>query len=213
MAAGDKQTQAVSASQAGGDPGSEAPRSSAAEQSINRILDATLESVTRQGLRHLSMSDVCRRAGVARGTLYRYFPSKEALLEALGQRTRQRTEAGIREAAAACEGGREKLLAVTRFLTDFADETRARPILETEPLFFMDFLRRHLIYYSAVIAEVLEPFFAEFSKLAGYELDRKLSAELILRLQISYIFLPDSQPRENLLEAVMTSLTSAHAGQ
>lgn len=55
-----------------------------------RILDATGELITRLGRSKLSMSDVARSAGVARGTLYRHFESREVLLAAVSQRNADR---------------------------------------------------------------------------------------------------------------------------
>lgn len=190
----------------------EKTRSNGSEQSINRILDATMEAISRQGVRNVSMSDVCRFAGVARGTLYRYFPSKEILLESLGQRTRQQTEDGIRAAAASAHSGEEALVAVINFLTAFAGDSKAASMLEVEPQFFMDFLRRHMPHYAEVVAESLADYFAELEKQLGYSIDRVLCAELLLRLQTSYIFLPDSEPREHLLETVLSALNRVAQG-
>lgn len=52
-----------------------APEPSARE----RILDAALTQVGRQGLAELSMDDLAATAGVSRATLYRLFPGKSAL--------------------------------------------------------------------------------------------------------------------------------------
>ena len=43
-----------------------------------RILDGAMAAIARHGLSKLGMSDVSHSAGVSRGTLYRYFPSREA---------------------------------------------------------------------------------------------------------------------------------------
>jgi TetR/AcrR family transcriptional repressor of mexCD-oprJ operon len=48
---------------------------------MGAILDAAAEVLARD--EQANMSDVATAAGVARATLYRYFPSREALLEAL----------------------------------------------------------------------------------------------------------------------------------
>jgi len=47
------------------------------------ILAAALRLITRFGLHNTPMSAVAREAGVAVGTVYLYFPSKEAMINAL----------------------------------------------------------------------------------------------------------------------------------
>src|SRR6476661_6120071 len=47
------------------------------------ILAAALRLIARLGLHAAPMSAVAREAGVAAGTLYLYFPSKEAMINAL----------------------------------------------------------------------------------------------------------------------------------
>ncbi len=47
-----------------------------------RILEAALDLLSERGYRAASMPEIARAAGTAVGNLYRYFPSKEALLAA-----------------------------------------------------------------------------------------------------------------------------------
>ena len=54
-----------------------------ADAAVERILDAALEQFQSVGLRRSSMEDVARRAGLSRVTIYRRFPQKDRLLEAL----------------------------------------------------------------------------------------------------------------------------------
>jgi AcrR family transcriptional regulator len=64
-----------------------------------RIVDA-LESLMREGVGgRASVSDIARRAGIAKGGLYYYFPSKEAVLDALVERHFAGRIATCREAA------------------------------------------------------------------------------------------------------------------
>jgi AcrR family transcriptional regulator len=51
-----------------------------------RVLDAALALAAASGLRHLSMDEVARRAGVGRMTVYRRFGSRGALVDALAVR-------------------------------------------------------------------------------------------------------------------------------
>lgn len=52
----------------------------AAEQ---RLLDAARGEFERYGVRRTTMDDIARRAGVSRSTLYRRYPTKDALFEQL----------------------------------------------------------------------------------------------------------------------------------
>lgn len=47
------------------------------------IVEATVAVLTEKGLRGLTMGDVAARAGVGKATIYRRWPSKEALVAAL----------------------------------------------------------------------------------------------------------------------------------
>src|SRR5215211_1902980 len=47
------------------------------------ILDAALDVFAERGFAEARLADVAARAGVAKGTIYLYFASKEALFEAL----------------------------------------------------------------------------------------------------------------------------------
>jgi AcrR family transcriptional regulator len=53
------------------------------EAKLQSILDAALEVFAQKGFAEARLDDVAARAGVAKGTIYLYFPSKEALFEAL----------------------------------------------------------------------------------------------------------------------------------
>jgi TetR/AcrR family transcriptional regulator, mexCD-oprJ operon repressor len=59
------------------------------------ILEAAAGALAERG-DVASMGDVAAAAGVARATVYRYFPSREALLEALGRRAVEEAGEGLR---------------------------------------------------------------------------------------------------------------------
>jgi len=52
----------------------------------SELLDAALELFVEKGFASTRSEEVARRAGVSKGTLYLYFPSKEELLKAVIQR-------------------------------------------------------------------------------------------------------------------------------
>ena len=63
---------------------SQQPRPTLRQRVAAAILDAAAEVLAAQG-GQASMSDVAAAAGVARATLYRYFPSRDALLDELAR--------------------------------------------------------------------------------------------------------------------------------
>ena len=59
-----------------------APRRRRKEARPGEIIEAGLAEFSARGFAAAKLDDVARRAGIAKGTIYRYFPSKEALFEA-----------------------------------------------------------------------------------------------------------------------------------
>src|SRR4051812_40316463 len=50
------------------------------------ILDAAAACFARDGFHQASMQDICNEADLSPGAVYRYFPSKEAIIEAMCER-------------------------------------------------------------------------------------------------------------------------------
>jgi AcrR family transcriptional regulator len=75
-------------------------RANAQLQSDRRaeILAAAQRCFVRSGFHGASMQDICAEAGMSPGNLYRYFPSKEALIAGIAER--DRTEVGQQFASA-----------------------------------------------------------------------------------------------------------------
>ncbi len=64
------------------------PQQSRAEQTVATILEAAARILEREGLEGLNTNLVAKRAGVSIGSLYQYFPGKDALIVALSLRER-----------------------------------------------------------------------------------------------------------------------------
>ena len=62
------------------------PRQKRAAETVETILEATVQLLERSGLDGFTTNAVAERAGISIGTLYRYFPNKRVLMHALAQR-------------------------------------------------------------------------------------------------------------------------------
>jgi len=51
-----------------------------------QILDAFQELLENEDIQHISVNKIAQKAGIGKGSIYYYFPSKDALLDALIQR-------------------------------------------------------------------------------------------------------------------------------
>ena len=92
--------------------GSAAPRQRRKQARPQELLDAALELFVERGFAATRSEDVAARAGVSKGTLYLYYPSKEELLKAV---VRENLGALIREGAdiaGGFEGDTQQLLAL-----------------------------------------------------------------------------------------------------
>lgn len=61
-------------------------RQSRARETIEAILQASVQIVSRQGISRLTTNHIAELAGVSIGSLYQYFPGKDAVLQALVER-------------------------------------------------------------------------------------------------------------------------------
>src|ERR1700748_3863772 len=69
-----------------------------AQRNRERILEIAKEAFTRSGV-NVSLDDVARQARIGAGTLYRHFPTRDALLEAVYRTEVEKLAAAEREFA------------------------------------------------------------------------------------------------------------------
>ena len=157
------------------------------ESTRDRILAATLVVLGVSGPHKLSLSDVAQTAGVSRPTLYRWFPSKQALLDAFADDEQARFDAGLAEAIAGLEGA-ERLDAVLRFVVEFQQSYSLRRMVDVEPDHVLEQIRRAL----PTVRRRLRPHFT------GPDAD--VVASIVTRIVLSHALVPDDDPEQFLTE-------------
>jgi len=143
-----------------------------------RILEATLVVLTRSGTQRLSLSDVAATAGVSRPTLYRWFPSKEALLDSFGVYEQDKYDAGIANAVAGLDG-EARLDAILRFIVKFQHSSSLRRIVDVEP--------EHVVYQMNRVMPIMrERLLPHFRGPDGF-----IVANVVTRIALSHALIPD----------------------
>jgi AcrR family transcriptional regulator len=90
-------------------------------QARERVLDTAYELFSRRGVRDVGVDELIERAGVAKATLYRHFPSKDDLVAAFLERREQRwsKEWVEEEATRRGDSPEERLLAIFDLLDEW----------------------------------------------------------------------------------------------
>ena len=159
----------------------------------DRILDAAGRLVLSMGARKLSLSDVATLAGVSRPTIYRYFASKEDLIEALGAQVRRRFDAAMEQAMNGVTGLARWEAAVDVVVTFLGDHPPGRQ-LDLDPRFAHEQMARAL----PMITEKLTVVLQQCAREGGFDAaaDAPDLAGAIARVAFSHYIFPDADPAE-----------------
>jgi AcrR family transcriptional regulator len=103
-------------------PDAKAPRTERGRRTLRKLLDAAAEEFGEKGFHEASVSSITRRAGVALGSFYTYFDSKDALFRALvgdmSEKVRTSARSALHEGMGPLEIERAALTAFLRFAAE-----------------------------------------------------------------------------------------------
>jgi TetR/AcrR family fatty acid metabolism transcriptional regulator len=132
------------------------------EAKRGQILDAAVLEIARHGYYGTTVSTIARRAGVADGTIYLYFNSKEELLVSVFERAMQRFNEEARQITADDAAGAEAKLRrlVALHLSRLGEDRDLAVVFQVEfrhTIHVLELLSRSRIReYLALIARVVE---------------------------------------------------------
>src|SRR5271163_712622 len=155
----------------------------------DRILDAASRLVFRAGARKMSLSDVATLAGVSRPTIYRYFVSKEELIDALGKRERRRFNTAMDKAMSGVVGV-ARLEAAVDVVATFVEDQPPGRLLDLEPGFAHEQMAQALPMLTEGLVAVLQRCAREDAFATAVN-PRDL-AGAIARTAMSHYIFPDS---------------------
>jgi AcrR family transcriptional regulator len=169
------------------------PPTEAPPATPERILRAAEECIRRWGIRRVSMSDVALQAGVSRGSVYRYFADRDALVQAVLERV---AEVHVAEAEPAVRRQRSltaKVAEAAVFVRMLADDERRLGLREHpgEPALATLQLAATPTLFARWV-DFWIPFLDE-ARAAGEvraDLDLRQASEWIMRILISLVTVP-----------------------
>jgi AcrR family transcriptional regulator len=178
-----------------------APEPAPSDATTERILAAALRQFEDFGVRRTTMEDVARRARVSRITIYRRFPQKERLVEAVILGEAHRFFAELEAAVAALDSVEDRIVeAFAHTLAAAREQRLLNRLLATEP----ELLLPHLTTEGGPVLAAGTEFLARQMRLARSgvpERETRAVAEIVARLVLSFLLTPQSavaldSPRE-----------------
>jgi AcrR family transcriptional regulator len=158
------------------------PRSASAI-AHDRILDAVFELLQTQSVRDLQIQEVCRRASVSKPTIYKWWPSKAAMVMAMFEQRMVRRLPSIERLSA------EQLIRVAvpgliRLFNGPFGKVAAEMIAagQSEPKVLREFRDRYVLKRRKVAVNALEDAYA------SGEMKRSVNPELLLDLIFGPIY-------------------------
>lgn len=140
--------------------GNGAPATGPGSEKYQRILDAAVEVIAENGYFNSPVSAIAKRAGVADGTIYLYFKSKDDVLRTAIDSTFQRFYTIVEERFKTLTNPREQLEYIAEVHLSSHSANRSMAVLmQTEmrqsAKFIAEFSHHHLVRYIQVVREVI----------------------------------------------------------
>lgn len=162
-----------------------ASKNKRSEKTIKLILKATEKVILESGASRITINDVCKYAGISRGTFYRYFSAQDDLLDAFSQHKRDRFHSNLREQLAPYSDPDEKFAKLVEYLDGYLEKGQARRLLLVAPEYALRWFES--IFQDSIncFEEDLKIVFDNWDNKLGVKLDRELICELIIRYILS----------------------------
>ena len=176
-----------------------------AQRNYQRLLTAAAAAFAERGADDASLEEIARRAGVGIGTLYRHFPTRQALLEAVYRDQVETVRAAAEEQLHSDAPG-EALAAWLRVLVDFSSTKHS---LTTALLATMDRDSELLSSCSAVIRGAAEALLVRAQEAGAVraDADAKDLMRLVHAVNLAAQYgPPDPGARDRLLGLILDGL-------
>jgi AcrR family transcriptional regulator len=177
-----------------------------ADPMVDRILDAAEQCIHRYGIRRTAVGEVARVGKISRGSIYRYFPDKDALVEGVFRRRQElflnRTEAALEKEPTLVDKLTRSVVSGRKDLEEgiFASLAQTEP--ETVAMMFLDpaSYQRSVSFWPPHIR------MAQAAGEISADVDVRTATDFIMRLAVSLVMFPDMGLRLKTRRQIRTYL-------
>jgi AcrR family transcriptional regulator len=168
-----------------------------ADKAVSKIMAGTMAAVSRQGIRKLSVSDICEASRISRGTFYRYFTGKDDVLASIGQHFEDGIRAAFDSAIEAEPDPAKRVEVVLGAITAYrgAGLDFAR-MLDVAPEFTLEFIRETFPTLVDAVTDALGPAATQAPLVVNGVLTVGQLGDMFMRAVLSMLLLPGSRADE-----------------
>jgi AcrR family transcriptional regulator len=158
-----------------------------------RILEAAEVCIRRYGLRRVSMGDVAQTAGLSRGSVYNHFQDRNALINAVLERTADRFVASSEVSMKTRRTLAGQVGEAAAFIRTHQDDPNL-VFTAGEDSLLASLLTAHIDGLVARWVEFWQPYLEDAERRGEVRagLDRRAAAEWIVRLLLSLVIMPST---------------------
>lgn len=169
------------------------PAPAITDPATEAIADAALRQFELFGIARSTMDQIARRAKISRVTLYRRFPGKEALIDAVMQRELRRFTSGLDDAIAGFDDADHRLVEGFIFvLSAIRGHRLLQRVLESEPEAILPHLTVQGSPFIATAREYLAARLLQDVEDERRPEETRIVADIIVRLLLSYLLTPQT---------------------
>jgi AcrR family transcriptional regulator len=162
-----------------------------------RIIEAAAEAAARFGVNRWTIDDVSACAGISRRTVYRYFPTRDDLVDALAGHEKREFEQNLKDVVRKASEPADRFDLVIDYVFGFAQNHPVlQRMLETEPEYVIQYLQSTHVQFLAAIEAAISPSLEGFRLIREGTVTSTQLTELIVHIGISTYITPDTDIAE-----------------
>lgn len=164
-----------------------------ADLTVQKILEVSLNRIIQEGESGISMTDISREMGISRPTLYRYFPTREALLSSAFQLVIKDYSEKLLAHIENDPSPLRRIDVIANFI-ELRLNDGGPQLYQMEPKLVIKLINEFQHELLVMSEQVFAPLFDMAETLSGKPVDRQSAANAFLLFHLGLAFFTDQPP-------------------